>query len=233
MANTEQNQEQEQDQLENVESSLGRAEMFVEENRQTFLLVIGIAVAIMLGVWAYFKFIKGPKETNAAAQMHQAELYLERDSVKFALEGDGNYPGFLGIIDDYSGTKAANNAKYYAGACYIKLGQYDEAIKMLEGFSSSDPMLEPLSIGLIGDAYMEKGDVDKAVSNYNKAVSKAGENKFVAPYMMLKLAVAYEKQQKLQDALNVYEKLKANFPSSAEGREALKMIPTLSQKLGK
>lgn len=233
MANTGQNQEQEQDQLENVESSLGRAEMFVEENRQTFLLVIGIAIAIMLGVWAYFKFVKGPKENNAAAQMHQAELYFERDSVKLALEGDGNYPGFLGIIDDYSGTKAANNAKYYSGACYIKLGQYDEAIKMLEGFSSSDPVLEPLSIGLIGDAYMEKGEIDKAVSNYSKAVGKAGENKFVAPYLMLKLAVAYEKQQKLQDALGVYEKIKANFPSSAEGREALKMIPTLSQKLGK
>ena len=231
MANTEQNQEQ--DQLENVENTLGRAEMFVEENRQTFLLVIVIAVAIMLGVWAYFKFIKGPKEENAATQMHQAELYLERDSVKLALDGDGNYPGFLGIINDYSGTKAANNAKYYAGVCYIKLGQYDEAIKMLEGFSSSDELLEPLSIGLIGDAYMEKGDTDKATSYYAKAVSKAGENKFAAPYLMLKLAVAYEKQQKLQDALSVYEKLKANFPSSTEAYEAQKMVPALSQKLGK
>lgn len=231
MANTEQNQEQ--DQLENVESTLGRAEMFVEENRQTFLLVIGIAVAIMLGVWAYFKFIKGPKEINAAAQMHQAELYLERDSVKLALNGDGNYPGFLGIIDDYSGTKAANNAKYYAGVCFLKLGQYDEAIKMLEGFSSSDEVLEPLSIGLLGDAYMEKGDTDKAASYYGKAVGKACENKFIAPYLMLKLAVAYEKQQKFQDALGVYEKIKANFPATEEGREALKMIPTLNKKLGK
>lgn len=227
MANKEQNQEQ--DQLENVESSLGRAEMFVEENRQTFLLVIGIAVAIMLGVWAYFKFVKGPKENNAAAQMHQAELYFEQDSIKFALNGDGNYPGFLGIIDNYSGTKAANNAKYYAGACYLRLGQYDEAIKMLEGFSTSDQMLEPMSAGLIGDAYMEKGETDKAASYYGKAVNKAGDNKFVAPYYMLKLAVAYEKQQKTQDALGVYEKIKANFPTSTEAREAMKMI----QKLGK
>ena len=104
---------------------------------------------------------------------------------------------------------------------------------MLEGFSSSDPLLEPESIGLIGDAYMEKGEYDKAVSNYSKAVSKAGENKFIAPYLMLKLAVAYEKQQNLQDALAVYEKIKANFPTSEEAREALKMIPTLSKKLGK
>ena len=233
MANTEQNQEQEQDQLENVENTLGRAEMFVEENREKFLLVIGVAVAIMLGVWAYFKFIKGPREDNASAQMHQAELYFALDSLKTALDGDGNYPGFLGIIDDYSGTKAANNAKYYAGACYLRLGQYDEAIKMLDGFSSSDEILEPMSAGLTGDAYMEKGDVDKAASYYGKAVSKAGENKFVAPMYMLKLAVAYEKQQKLNEALSVYEKIKASFPTSTEAREAQKMIQTLGQKLGK
>jgi TolA-binding protein len=229
MANTEQTP-QEQDQLENVEHTLGRAEMFVEENRQKFLLVIGIAVAIMLGVWAYIKFIKVPKEENASTQMHQAELYFDRDSVNFALNGDGNYPGFLAIIDNYSGTKAANNAKYYAGACYMKLGQFDEAIKMLEGFSSSDPLLEPLSIGLTGDAYMEKGDTDKAASYYSKAVAKAGDNKFVAPLMMLKLAVAYEKQQKVADALGVYEKINSNFPTSTEAREAQKMIPLLSAK---
>ena len=233
MANKEQNQAQEQDQLENVENSLGRAEMFVEENRDKFLLVIGIAVAIMLGVWAYFKFIKGPKEENASAQMHQAELYLQQDSVRLALDGDGNYPGFLSIIDNYSGTPAANNAKYYAGACYMKLGQYDEAIKMLGSFSSSDPILEPMSIGLTGDAYMEKGELDKAVSNYSKAISKAGDNKFVAPLYMLKLAVAYEKQQKNAEAYDVYKKIYSNFPSSTEAREAQKMMALLDMKLGK
>ncbi|MCR5455429.1 MAG: tetratricopeptide repeat protein [Bacteroidales bacterium] len=228
MANTEQNQEQ--DQLENVEQSLGRAEMFVEENREKLFLVLTIIVVLILGVWAYFRFIKGPKEENAATQMHQAELYLQRDSVNWALNGDGNYPGFLQIIDNYSGTKAGNNAKYYAGACYMKLGKFDEAIKMLEDFSTSDPMLEPVSIGLTGDAYMEKGDVDKAISLYGKAVAKAGDNKFVAPLYMQKLAVAYEKQQKFTDAIGVYEKIKSNFPTSNEAREAQKMIEALKQK---
>ena len=233
MANLEQNQEEQQDQLENVENTLGRAEMFVEENREKLLIILSVIVALILGVWAYHKYIKGPRENNAAAQMHQAELNLQRDSINWALNGDGNYPGFLQVIDSYSGTKAANNAKYYAGACYMKLGQYDQAIKMLEGFASSDPILEPMSIGLIGDAYMEKGDVDKAIAQYGKAVGKAGNNKFVAPLYMQNLAVAYEKQQKLSDALGVYEKIKSDFPASTEARDAQKMIQALGQKLGK
>lgn len=233
MANIEQNEDLQQDQLENVENSLGKTEMFIEENRDKFLMGIGIVVLIIFGVWGYLKFIKAPKETNAAEQMFQAEQYLQRDSVNLALNGDNNYPGFLTIIDKYSGTKAANNAKYYAGVCYMKLGQFDEAIKMLDGFSSSDPNLEPIAIGLAGDAYMENGDVAKAESNYKKAADKAKENDFVAPIYLQKLAVAYEKQQKFNEALAAYENIKDNYPSSSEARNAEKNIQAMKIKLGK
>ena len=76
-------------------------------------------------------------------------------------------------------------------------------------------------------------DVDKAIAQYGKAVGKAGNNKFVAPLYMQKLAVAYEKQQKLSDALGVYEKIKSDFLASTEARDAQKMIQALGQKLGK
>lgn len=229
MENTEQNQEQNQDQLETVEQSLGRAEMFVEDNRDKLMLVLAAVVVVILGVWAYKNLYKAPRESNAAAQMHQAELYLQRDSVNWALNGDGNYPGFLDIINSFSGTMAGNNARYYAGACYMRLGQYDEAIKMLKGFSSSDPVLEPVSVGLVGDAYMEKGDVDGAVAQYKKAVSKAGGNKFVAPLYLQKLAVAYERQGKVGEARGVYEMIRRDFPASSEAREAQKMVEVLAE----
>jgi len=232
MANTEQNLEQEQDQLEVVENSIGRTEMFIDDNKEKLLTIVGIIVLIGVGIWAYFNYYKTPREEKASSQMYQAELLLQSDSVSRALNGDANFPGFLTIIDQYSGTKAANNAKYYAGACYMKLGEFDKAIDMLDGFSTSDPVLGAMSTGLIGDAYMEKGDTDKAIKYYEKATDKAKGNTFAAPLYMQKLAVAYEKLQKFKDALAVYEQIKAKFPSSTEGRDAEKFIKAMKLKLG-
>jgi len=233
MANT-QNEEQQglQDQVE-MDVQIGKAEQFVENNRNMILIVLGAIILVVLGIWGYNKYVKGPKEQNAAAQMHMAELYLENDSVSLALNGDGNFPGFLQIIDNYSGSAAANNAKFLAAACYMRLGQFDNAIKMLDGFSSSDPMLEPESIGLKGDAYMEKGETSKAEDLYKKAADKAKGNNLIAPIYLKKLGTAYEKEQKYAEALKAYETIKADYPTSNEGVIIDKYIQAMNIKLGK
>ncbi|MCQ2252778.1 MAG: tetratricopeptide repeat protein [Bacteroidales bacterium] len=233
MANT-QNEEQ-QGQLDQVEMDLqiGKAEQFVETNQNTIFIVLGAVILIIIGIWGYNKYVKAPKEVNAAAQMHMAELYFENDSINLALNGDGNYPGFLNIIDNYSSTDAANNAKFYAAACYMRLGQFDQAIKMLGDFSTSDPMLEPESIGLMGDAYMEKGETAKAVDLYKKAADKAKGNNLLAPIFLKKLGTAFEKDQKWEDALKIYETIKKDYPTSNEGALADKFIQAMKIKLGK
>ncbi len=232
MENTK-NEEQQQDQLEIVEDSLGKTEQFIEENQNKLLTAVAVVVLIILGVWAYSKFIKGPKEERAASQMFQAEAYFEMDSVSRALNGDANYPGFLQIINQFSGTKAANNAKYYAGACYMRLGEFNQAIKMLDDFSSSDPNLAPIAKGLQGDAYMELGQTSKAIDLYKKAADMAEENVFVAPIYLQKLGVAYEKEQKYSDALKAYETLLQKYPKSNEGMQAEKNVKAMQIKLGK
>ena len=115
----------------------------------------------------------------------------------------------------------------------MHLQDFDNAIRQLEDFSSDDPMLLPVSTGLIGDAYMEKGMTDKAENYYKKAVSQAEKNTLIAPLYLQKLGVLYEKAQKLQDALTVYERIKSDYPSSNEGRNAEKYIQAVKIKLGK
>ncbi len=75
------------------------------------------------------------RNDEAQSQMYQAERYLEMDSLKLALNGDGNYLGFLDIVKDYKFTKAGNLAKYCAGICYLHLGNYNEAIDFLDKYS--------------------------------------------------------------------------------------------------
>lgn len=68
----------------------------------------------------------------------------------------GGYSGFLDIIETYSGTKSANLAKYYAGICYLHLGQHDAAIEFLNDYNAKDEPTNITRLGTIGDAYSEK-----------------------------------------------------------------------------
>ncbi len=231
MANTENTNQD--DGLQTVESAFGKAEQYIEKNRNTLGIIIIAVVAVVVAVLVYNKFIKIPKENKAAAEMYQAENNFERDSFKLALNGDANYPGFLGIMKDYSGTKAANLAHYYAGVCYLNLGEYDNAIAQLKDFSTDDISLLPISTGLIGDAYMEKNDVEKAIAQYKKAAKEGQQNNFVAPIYLMKLGRAYEKQQKWQQAIDTYNEIKKNYPNSNEGRSIEKYITAANLKLAK
>lgn len=230
MANKENNEQQ--DQLEIVESKIGQTEQYIEENRNKIFTVIAIIAAVILGYLAYQKYVKIPKENKAAAQMFQAENYFERDSFNLALNGDGNYPGFLKVMNDYSGTKAGNLAKYYAAICYFRTQDYDKALECIKGFSASDNNLAPISKGIAGDCWVEKGDLAQAQKCYNDAVKNADGNTFVAPVYLDKLGKLMEKQGKFQDALNYYNTIKTDYPKSEEAKTIDRSIELMKIKLG-
>lgn len=226
MANQEINNEnlQEQDGLENVEGAVTRTEEYIEKNRKTLGTILLAIIVVIAGIWFYNNKIKGPKEEKASAAMSMAEMYFERDSFNLALNGDTETEGFLKIISEYSGSEAANLAKYYAGVCYLRLGQYQEAINKLNDFSCKDPMLEPIAKGCIGDAQMELGDIKKAQSAYKDAINASKDNSFTAPIYMNKLAKAYTADNNAEEAQKIYKEIKTKFPNSNEGRNAEKYI---------
>ena len=106
--------------------------------------------------------------------MFQAVYYFEKDSLVQALNGDGNNYGFLEIIDEYGLSDAANLSKFYAGASYLKLGNYENAINYLDEFSSSDLLIQARAYSLIGDAYVDIGDYDNSIYYFKKASNEEG-----------------------------------------------------------
>ena len=155
--------------------------------------------------------------------MFQAERYLEMDSLKLALNGDGNYLGFLDIASDYKFTSTGNLAKYSAGICYLHLGNYNEAIEFLNSYSKKDKVLGSLAIGATGDAYVELGNIEKGISNYLEAAEYA-ENSFNTPLFLMKAAELYELTGKFSEALKLYERIENQYPESTEGSTIEKYI---------
>ena len=205
------------------EETVDKTEDFVMKNKKIIAYIVGAIIIVVMGIFLFLKVYIPGKETEAQNQMFVAEKYFEKEDFNKALNGDGNYPGFLKIIDDYSFTKSSNIAKYYAGICNLKLGKFEQAIPLLEGFDSDDMIVAPMAIGAIGDAYMELGKTEEGIKYYLKAADK-NENNFSSPMFLLKAAFAYEDLNKYKEALDTYELIRTKHFRSQEGREVEKYI---------
>lgn len=213
-----------------VESALSRAENFIETHQKAFMYGLGGVLVVVLGVIAYFKLVREPRIEEAWSESYKAEFYFEKDSFNLALNGDGAFPGFLDIIDDYGSTPMGNSAKYYAGVCYMRLGDFESAISELEGFDSDDPMVGPMATNLIGDANMELGNMDEALKLYLEAAENAG-NDFLSPVFLMKAGRTCELLGDFNQALEIYKRIESEYYNTPQQREIEKYIKRVEMKL--
>ena len=218
-----------EDQFQQVEEALTRTEQFIEDNHKLLIRLVGGVVLIIALILGFKQFYLEPMEENAQADMFMAELYFQKDSFNLALNGDGQYYGFLDIISDYSLSKTGKLANYYAGLSYLHLGEYENAIDYLKDFSSNDIILSSLALGCIGDAYMELGDSDKALNYYEDAADNS-DNELTHPMFLFKQAMIHEIDENYSDALQLYNTIKNEYKSSREANGIEKYISRIENR---
>jgi len=206
-----------------VEEALSRSELFIEKNQKTLTIIVGIIVLIVLGFFGTKRFYVDPREKEAKALIYKAEQYFAQDSLRLALEGDGNYPGFLEIIDEYRWTKTARLANYYAGIALLKTGEYEDAIRHLKKFRSRDFLISNMATAAIGDAYFQLGKPGSAVKYYLRA-ARRNVNDLTTPVFLMKAAQTYEYMGEWKKALDIYNRIKNEHFQTQEGREVEKYI---------
>ncbi len=229
MAKRKQNKKEE-DILIDLNEARAQAGSTFEKFQVPIIAGIGLLAILLIGWFGYSTFVKAPKAKEAVKQIYKAEYQFARDSFTLALSNPGDqFPGFLDIIDQYGGTPTANIAHYYAGICYLHLGNFEVAIDYLSDFSADGTITPAMKNGALGDAYSELNDLDQALSYYKKAAS-GSSNMAVAPYYLLKTGMLLEKNGNNAEALSYYEKIKTNYPTSPTGVEIEKYIARVSGK---
>jgi tetratricopeptide (TPR) repeat protein len=213
-----------------VEEAFSKTEQFIEQNQKIILVVIAVIIVAVLGFFGFKRFYLAPREKDAQGQMFMAQKYFEQDSIKKALNGDGQYLGFLAIIDEYGMTKSSNLSHYYAGMCYLKLGQFENAVEQLKKFSASDQVIGPLAKGGLGDAYVELKDISKGIGYYLDAADQA-KNEFLSPYFLMKAGMGYTELGDFKNALKTYRKIKDDYGRSNEARDIEKYIAFAEGKI--
>jgi len=207
-----------------VEQAFSRTELFIENNKKSLSIIAGAIIVLVGGYFAYkFWYVAG-EEAKAQTEMFRAEQFFEKDSLDKAMNGDGNMViGFRQIADDYSITPSGNLAEYYLGMCYLKKGQFEEAITHLESFNGKDQIVAPIATGAIGDANMELGKTEEAITFYLKAAEQ-NNNNFTTPIYLKKAGMANESKGNYADAVKIYERIKNEFSETMEGKEMDKYI---------
>ncbi len=206
-----------------LDERASKTEEWAIKNQKYIFIIVGLAAVIVLGYLGYKKFIADPKAKEAMNEMFTAQKYFdqavngtEKDSLyNLALHGGEGKFGMVDIVNEYSGTPAANLARYYAGISYLHLKDYANAIAYLEDFSSDDVMLSAIAKGGIGDAFAQLNQPENALEYYEKAIS-VSNNEFTTPMYLLKagnIAMALGDNAK---AIKYFQRIKDEFSASTE-----------------
>lgn len=202
-----------------------RAKDFWSKYNRLIVSICGAIIILGGGYLAYKYLVKEPKELKANDALFKAEDYFQKDSLKQALQGDGQYPGFEKVISQYGGTEAGNLAKYYAGASYLRMGDNTKAVKYLKDFSTDAKQIQARAYKLLADAYANQGKNSDALDNYKKAAHEFEEDDAnSSQYLFMAAYFADRVLNDKKQAIDLYKEIKNKYPNTQYGFEADKYL---------
>ncbi len=209
--------------LNEVNEAMSTAGAWVEKN-STLLTVIVSAIIVIIGICiALNVYVFKPKALEASNEIAKTVVYFSAGEWEKALQGDeADCLGFEEIADQYSWYQEGELAALYAGICHYKLGNYEDAAAYLKKFSADDLTIDPASRQLLGDAYVQMGDLNKAAVAFRSAANS--KNDIIAPMSLKKAGLVYLELDDKKSAKKVFEMIKDEYPTSTEAMDIDKYI---------
>ena len=210
--------------FDSLDVGASKTELIVSKYQNYIISFVVIAVFSVLGYLGYQNFILQPKSEEANNELFTAQNYFNlaltnnenKDSLFIlSLNGSEGKYGFLDIIENYKGTKAANLSYYSAGMAYFNLNDFEKSIDYLGNFSSDDEILNALALGAIGDSFAELNQLNDALDSYISAYNLS-DNSFSAPKFLLKAGNIASLLGNKSEALKFYTKIKEDYSKSPE-----------------
>ncbi len=205
-----------------------KATTFYEQNKRS--ISIGITV-LVVAVIAVVVFVRNRNENNERAMTQLSEIHQYYDNGQYQTAIDGmperNIAGLKSIVDNYGNTAAGDLARFYLADAEFQLGKYDDALRDFQEFGSSYSLLAESRLTGIGGCYEAKGMYREAAESYEKAAAEnpKGVN---AAQDLNNAARNYAQAGEREKAIDLYKRLKKNYPTTTFARDADLFIARLS-----
>ena len=202
-----------------------QAKAYVEENYQKVMgIVAGIfAVILLIMVISYYR---GQSQQEANALLGEAQLEyhnLNYTKAKAMLNR---------LMEEYSGTDAADQGKFLMANLYYREGKYKEAKEyfkdFLDNYSGSEILIASAIAGYAACIAAE-GNYLEAAENYRKAQEKAPDFVEAANYLYL-AGLNYQKADQPEQAQEMFQKVVENYKDSSRYNDAKAQLIFLTIK---
>lgn len=197
------------------------------ENKNT---IIGAAVAVILAIALSigYYYYSQTQENRAQELMGLAETYFLNGDYETALTGSEEdfTVGFEQIINNYSGTKAGNLARYYAAVCEYKLGDTEAALQYIRDFEVTDGIMGVAPLSFKAVLLTETGNHQEAAETYVEA-AELDENDATTPYNYLEAANAFNDAGDTEQAKTYARKVVDEYPNSQQVADAQRLLGRL------
>lgn len=209
-----------QENVDPVAGFIEKSQSFIIENKNTLILG-AIAILVAVGGLIGFNFYSESQEQKAQVLLSQAQAYFTANEFELALKGDDTSftPGFETIISNYSGTRAANLARFYAAVSEYNMGNFESALSYMNSFSVPEGILGVSPIAFKASLHNQLGSYEEAAKNYELAANWH-ETTTTTPLYLIEAAKAYKAAGNNAKALSIINRVLEKYPTGSHSAEA-------------
>jgi tetratricopeptide (TPR) repeat protein len=208
-----------------------KSELFLEKNKTAVTVAVVAVLLIVGGVLGYRKFVTEPRTKEAQEMIWKAQYYFEIDSLDKALNGDGNYLGFLQVADEYGSTPTGKLAKFYVAVINHQQGNLEAALQYYKEADLDDDVLRVMATGNQGDVLVDLGRPKEAVDQFMKAADMV-QSDYTTPMFLMKAGIVYEQQGDWKNAAKCFQRVARDYPRSPDANTAKKYAARAEAKAG-
>jgi len=196
-----------------------------KDNKRLRLITFGAIALIVaiLGYILYRQFVYAPNNQKANEGYYRGLNLAAKDSVDAAI---AELEPFVKKNDGYQGGEVA---EFTLARQYMAKGDFQKALKLLEGVKLKDTYGPAMALGLQGDCYSEMGKFKDAMEYYIDAAD-ANENEWTTPTYLFKAGQVAEEIKDYAKAKELYERINQDYYMFGQQKTIDKYIARVSNK---
>jgi TolA-binding protein len=209
-------------------TSYFEATTWYQANKKIVNGVLTGLVVLAIVIVAYMNNVSS-NNLKATTELGKVLPYYDQGKYDLAISGNlqDNIRGLQSIVDEYGSTKAGELAGFYLANSYFTQGDYDKALKYYVSVDVKDDLITASALAGAGACYEAKGDNAKAASLYEKAAFRSTKDVNV-PENMFHAAQNYMHSGNKEKAIELFKKVKKDYPTSAVSRDIDRWIAEAS-----